>query len=232
MDNVASIVTAWAQAQGLKARFQASVTSTNDLAREEGLADLYVCEHQSAGRGRGAHTWSDNGCGQLLASWNWKPRGTPQPMITPRLGMALLRAAAATWAHSAWSLKAPNDLFLGDKKVAGLLVEAVTQGDSVRIVIGLGLNVSARPELVTAGALAEFFPESVVTERSLRDFLSRWHLEMKLVCDSPGGELAAHDRAHLQEALRKNPLKPRIAKLEEDGTLVYEDQTTKKWMEL
>ncbi len=153
-------------------------------------------------------------------------------MITPRLGLALLKAASSTWAHSEWSLKAPNDLFLSGKKVAGLLIEAVTQGDSVRIVIGLGLNLFAKPELPTAGTLAEVLPAGSLGEKSLGDFLSRWHHEMKLVCNSPGSELAPHDREFLVTALRKNPVSPRVVELQENGTLIYEDQSSKKWMEL
>lgn len=232
MENIAAVVVSWARNNGITTSFEPRMTSTNDRAREDNAADLYVCEHQTAGRGRGAHTWSDAGRGQLLASWNWRPKGTPQPMITPRLGLALYRAAVSTWPHPEWSLKAPNDLFLGGRKVAGLLIEAVTQGSNVRIIIGLGLNLNAKPELPTAGALADFLAPDFLAERGLRDFLSRWHLEMKLVCDAPGGELAPHDRAALSEALGKNPVSPRVVELREDGTLVYEDRSIKKWMEL
>jgi BirA family biotin operon repressor/biotin-[acetyl-CoA-carboxylase] ligase len=69
----------------------------------------------------------------------------PQAITAPRIGFALYGAALTVWPSLEWSLKAPNDLYLGGHKVGGLLVESVTGGTKHRLLVGLGLNVLNHP---------------------------------------------------------------------------------------
>ena len=71
-----------------------------------------------------------------------------QPTLSPLVGLALYKACSGTWPFLNWNLKAPNDLYISNKKVAGLLIETVTQGDDIRLLVGLGLNVLATPDQV------------------------------------------------------------------------------------
>lgn len=125
----------------------AEVASTNratlGLARSgapEGT--VVVAGFQTAGRGRHGRTWDAAPGSSLLASVLLRPG----PLVAPaRLHLAV--AAAALAARDACSavggfipdLKWPNDLVVGDAKLAGVLAEV--EGDAV--VVGLGLNVSA-----------------------------------------------------------------------------------------
>src|SRR5262249_28071101 len=145
--------------------------STNDQSKEEASSigpepKLYLAAHQTHGRGRGKNTWSDTGAGEsLLSSWSFQLAGPAQAITGPPLGDALYRSACAIWPSLEWSLKAPNDLYLGPSKVAGLLVEAVSQGDSHRLIVGLGMNVLNHPRAIANSThLGLSFGESGLAE--------------------------------------------------------------------
>ena len=119
----------WAVTAGLVCISIPEITSTNDLAKDQAFEEtealsLYVTDHQTKGRGRGVKTWTDDEEGTaLLSSWSFLLLKAPQPVLAPTLGLALFKAAQSTWLGLPWSLKAPNDLYLGDKKIAGLTNE-------------------------------------------------------------------------------------------------------------
>ncbi len=77
-------------------------------------------------------------------------------------------------------IKWPNDLLIGGRKIAGILVETVTQGDRCDIVIGIGLNVLAKasdfsPSLrETAASLAQFYPGEWDLRRLLKGILGEF----------------------------------------------------------
>jgi BirA family biotin operon repressor/biotin-[acetyl-CoA-carboxylase] ligase len=101
-----------------------------------------VAEHQSEGRGRLGRVWEDEPGASLLFSVVLRPRRpvAEWPTLTPVAGEA---AAAAIKAVTglAPSIKPPNDLLLDGRKLAGILAEA----EPGRIVLGIGVNVSAAP---------------------------------------------------------------------------------------
>src|SRR4051794_7447884 len=128
-----------------------TVRSTNDHAtalRKRG--ELYapavvLTGRQTAGRGRGAHTWwSGPGC---LTVTFVLPAGDVEPHRIPLLaGLAVRNAAAELSGNdAAVRLKWPNDVLLEDgrgfRKLAGLLCERVQGAD----LGGLGLNVNLDP---------------------------------------------------------------------------------------
>lgn len=146
----------WAEANNISCDYHLTTESTNDLAKDDAFnglnpIQLYVAEEQTQGRGRGDHTWNSPPAGtSLLSSWSFESKVTPTPYITSLIGLGLYNAARATWPFLDWHLKAPNDLYIGSKKIAGLLVETVTQGSLHRIIIGLGFNVFSQPNLPIA----------------------------------------------------------------------------------
>lgn len=112
------------------------IPSTQDeaAARADDAPVLVVAARQSAGRGRSGSRW-ETAPRALAASLAVQPE-TWKRVDFPRLSLvAGLAARAVLGANLA--CKWPNDLLLGDTKVAGLLAEAV--GDLV--VIGLGVNL-------------------------------------------------------------------------------------------
>jgi BirA family transcriptional regulator, biotin operon repressor / biotin---[acetyl-CoA-carboxylase] ligase len=125
--------------------------STNRVAMEmaEGGAahgTVVVADAQTAGRGRRGRRWVSPPGKNLYVSLLLRP---PVPTVeAPRLslvaGVALADAIEALGVPV--SLKWPNDLYLGDRKAAGILAEMASDPDGVRyVVIGVGLNVNMKP---------------------------------------------------------------------------------------
>jgi BirA family biotin operon repressor/biotin-[acetyl-CoA-carboxylase] ligase len=130
----------------------AEVGSTNaDLLARAAAGEnidgvVLLAEHQIAGRGRSGRTWSATPRGQIIMSvgvglhdvpreaWGWLPLAA---------GVATVDAVAATTGIRA-RLKWPNDVLAGEGKLAGILAEVATPLPVV--VLGVGLNVSERPD--------------------------------------------------------------------------------------
>ena len=96
---------------------------------------LVLANHQTEGRGRLGRVWEDVPGRSLLFSLLLRP---PAPMaIWPELSLVAGKAVAAAIGNGA-EVRPPHDVFLNDKKVAGILPEA-TRG---RVVLGIGVNVN------------------------------------------------------------------------------------------
>lgn len=137
----------------------ASTGSVMDAAHAlgaEGVAGgaLVLAEEQTAGRGRGGRTWrSAPGAGLWMALLE-RPRdaGTVE-LLSLRLGLAAARALDRH-APAPVRLKWPNDLYVGDGKLAGILIESRWRGGTLDwVVLGLGINLVAPAELPGAAAL-------------------------------------------------------------------------------
>ncbi len=116
-------------------------TSTNDRARELAAAGaphgaLVTADAQSAGRGRQGRTWSAPPGRALLCSLVLRRHDALLPL---RAGLAV-----ADLAGEAARVKWPNDVLLGGRKLAGVLVEARPQDGWA--VLGIGVNVAVAPE--------------------------------------------------------------------------------------
>ena len=136
-----------------------STTSTNDDARAaagRGAPDgaAFLAETQSAGRGRGGHTWHSPPAENLYLSIVARPR-VPAASIAPitlAVGVAVADVLAARLGERAIvGVKWPNDVLAGGRKLAGVLVEGQLRGAEVSsLIIGVGVNVHAAafpPEL-------------------------------------------------------------------------------------
>lgn len=132
--------------------FLAVAASTNDeaLALARGGAPsgtMVVAERQSRGRGRLGREWlSPPGVG-LYCSLVLRPRLDPAdlPKLTLGAGLAASRAVEAVTGLRPL-LKWPNDLWLNEKKVGGILAEARFDQASPVVVLGIGLNVNTGEE--------------------------------------------------------------------------------------
>ena len=130
----------------------ATTTSTNDVAKcaaRDGAAHgtTWVAEEQTAGRGRRGHAWlSPPGEGLLFSVLLRLPCSPARvPPIALVAGLAVRDAVASAAAGASITIKWPNDVLCGPRKVAGILVEAVTVGSRVEaVVIGIGINVHTR----------------------------------------------------------------------------------------
>ncbi len=122
----------------------ASLGSTNDRAalwlREGGPHGLVVtADTQSAGRGRNGRVWSSPAGGNLYVSMGLRIRSARRDLSALGLvvGLGLYEGLGPI---EGLGLKWPNDLLVGERKLAGVLCES-RWADDVEIVVGFGVNV-------------------------------------------------------------------------------------------
>lgn len=122
----------------------AEIDSTNRYLLDEarvgaGAGLVVVADHQTAGRGRFDRRWVAPPGSSLLVSVLLRPVAASVDAQSAVMAAALaLAGAVEEVAGLAPALKWPNDLVVGERKLAGLLAER--QGDA--LVVGLGCNVS------------------------------------------------------------------------------------------
>ncbi|QNN54830.1 biotin--[acetyl-CoA-carboxylase] ligase [Nocardioides mesophilus] len=123
----------------------AEVAARARAGEPEGL--VLVAEHQTAGRGRLDRTWVTPARSALTCSVLLAPAEVPAarwPWLPLLTGLAVVEAVRRTTGLEA-ALKWPNDVLVGDAKVAGILVERVERdAGGAAAVVGVGLNVSLR----------------------------------------------------------------------------------------
>lgn len=124
-----------------------SLPSTNDECRKlaqagEPEGTVVWADEQTAGRGRGDHGWASPP-GGLYCSLLLRPQALASvQLLSVIAGVAAVDAMVELSDRNAY-LKWPNDVLIGNKKVGGLLGEAVWQGQQPEFaVVGLGLNVN------------------------------------------------------------------------------------------
>jgi BirA family biotin operon repressor/biotin-[acetyl-CoA-carboxylase] ligase len=137
----------------------AEVGSTNDVAaalaeRGEPEGTVVVADAQSAGRGRHGRAWASPAGAGLYMSLVMRPAAHAVSLLTIAAGVALADGIeAATGLHP--QLKWPNDVYIGGRKLAGILAEAGTSpARGQHVVLGCGINLmpAAYPPDVAARA--------------------------------------------------------------------------------
>lgn len=126
----------------------AACASTNDEAARLARAGaqhgtVVIAEQQSAGRGRDGRPWaSPRGRGLYLSCVLRPPLPLADvPPMTLAIGVGLCDAVRAAGVPGA--LKWPNDMLVGTRKLAGVLVEAQSQGSRLEaVIVGIGVNLS------------------------------------------------------------------------------------------
>ncbi len=230
----------WARASGYKLWANDETSSTNAIAKDDTETatrpvlltpssfsgpSVYLAKRQSAGRGRGTHTWTTPDGSALLSSWSFAVKTVPQPIFSALVGLALFEACTQIWPEVGFNIKAPNDLYIDDKKVAGILIETVDQGHEKRTVIGVGLNASGSPENVpTATDLSEHLKRASGRDLERSEwvrFLETWVRELTTaVAAGLESRLQPTAAARLCRALNLHPLlKEPILQVDEFGQL-------------
>jgi len=107
---------------------------------------VLVTAHQTAGRGRLDRRWEAPPGTNLLVSLLFRQVPAHPHELTQRVALAAASAARALAGVDA-QLKWPNDLLIGDAKLAGVLAQAGTNDGRVdHVVVGIGVNVGWAPE--------------------------------------------------------------------------------------
>ena len=126
-----------------------SIGSTNRVAMDAALKGVpegavFTADEQTAGRGRGDHSWHSPAGQGLYVSIVLRPQLEPNDVLWLSLiaGLAV-HAAIKEVTTIAVDLRWPNDIMLRDKKLGGILTELGTESGRIRhAVIGIGLNIN------------------------------------------------------------------------------------------
>jgi BirA family biotin operon repressor/biotin-[acetyl-CoA-carboxylase] ligase len=169
-----------------------------ELARSgapEGTA--VVAGYQRAGRGRLDRTWQAPPGSSLTVSFLLRPDGVPAtrwPWLPLLLGVAAVDAVAGLSGGRA-ALKWPNDVLVGEHKLAGILVERVETPQGAAAVAGVGLNVTQRADQLPPAATSlhiqgavDVGPDQVLEALGAR--LSERYVDWRLAGGDPGAGLA------------------------------------------
>jgi BirA family biotin operon repressor/biotin-[acetyl-CoA-carboxylase] ligase len=132
---------------GLPRRHLRSTDSTNERAR--GLASAGVssgtvvtADEQSAGRGRRGRAWTAPAGKALLYSAILRPLGREHALLPLAVPLAVCEAIESL-APVECAVKWPNDVWISERKVAGVLLEAQPPDWAV---IGIGVNLAIEPQ--------------------------------------------------------------------------------------
>ena len=152
-----AVRSAFGRELGRTIEYHASIGSTQDrareLARNGAEPTIVVADQQTAGHGRGEKSWLSEPGASLLASWTFRPAPAEPGLFTLLAGVAVTKALRP-FGVADLGLKWPNDVWLTNGKIAGVLAHGA--GD--HLVIGIGVNVSQR----------EVPPEIAATATTLR----------------------------------------------------------------
>lgn len=213
MKEIGSLVSEWAKGRRIPCSYFKATESTQLDSKKSSLIEsvainepiLFVTDNQTKGRGRGENTWTSPSPGTaLLSTWSYRSLDAVSVVFPARVGLALFRSCRELWPSLKWSLKAPNDLYCEDKKIAGLLIEVVSSNFHV-LHIGVGVNVVGTPSLNTAGNIQEFLKRNMM-DREFKKFLDVFYNRLgNAVLTCADDILSDTDREELKRALNVHP---------------------------
>ena len=148
------------QLRSLELKFEVDSTNTRLLGNAPpplGQADACLSELQHAGRGRRGRRWiAPFGAGVALSvAWTFSDGAGALAALSLGVGVAVARALARAGAQGV-TLKWPNDVWLQDRKMGGVLIELRAEASGpAHVVIGVGINVdlpaASRREIEASG---------------------------------------------------------------------------------
>jgi BirA family biotin operon repressor/biotin-[acetyl-CoA-carboxylase] ligase len=114
--------------------------STQDLAAaEHGRPPaVYWADHQTAGRGRMQRNWHDEPGTGLAVTFRFA-QPLPEPMALAAVAPVCVAQSVEPFGGRGVQLKWPNDVLIDGKKLAGVLIDAVGDG---QYAVGIGINVN------------------------------------------------------------------------------------------
>lgn len=218
--------------------------STNTELR--GMVDaehgtIVAARRQTAGRGQRGNTWESAAGENLTFSLLVRPKTIPpskQMAISRAVSLAIVRWLDR-YLKEEVAIKWPNDIYVGDKKICGILIEHVlTSGRIDRTIIGVGINInqteflSDAPNPVSLSQLTgKSYPIDSMLEEVGAEILK--HVEAE---DKAGGELTESDymlRLWRREGFYRyrdagGEFMARIARVAGDGMLTLEREDGKQ----
>lgn len=128
-----------------------SLKSTNDTLhqmlrenRQLALGTVIAARQQTSGKGRNGRSWQSTAGKDLTFSFLLRMQVSAEQSLSLPLVAGVGMATALEEISLEPQLKWPNDIFIGDRKIAGILSEQVSDKDEVipAVIVGIGLNVN------------------------------------------------------------------------------------------
>ncbi|MCF8277702.1 MAG: biotin--[acetyl-CoA-carboxylase] ligase [Flavobacteriales bacterium] len=171
-----------------------SVDSTNNYARAlvrdkmpmEGT--VIVAEEQTAGRGQRFNSWVTEPHLNLTCSYILKPvflAAKDQFILSAAVALAVRATVANCVNDQEVTIKWPNDILVGSKKIAGILIENMLRGSQLETsIVGIGLNVKQTtfPDGLNATSLRLLSDSALEIEwvmEILHEQLERFYLQIR-----------------------------------------------------
>ena len=160
--------------------------STNHWLKEHGEGNMVVvADYQTAGRGCGSNSWESERGRNLTFSMLIHPEdilAKEQFRITEVVSVAMCRMLQS-YIYDRVEIKWPNDIYVGDKKICGILIENRLQGTEIKdSIIGIGLNVNQKEfksDAPNPVSLYQLTGQETDLEEMLMAFLDCFDSELK-----------------------------------------------------
>lgn len=153
-----------------------------------------LAHHQTAGRGRSQREWLSTPGGALLMTIYRQQLLEPLQvgLIAIATGVAVAETVAALGVDA--RLKWPNDVLVGDRKLAGVLITTRVGRHVIDVFAGIGMNITGVPAGLSSPAtsLADHLASPPPIERLGEDLITRWNAAMDQL--EKGQELDLVDR--------------------------------------
>lgn len=145
-------------------------------ARESSEGLTVLCRRQTAGRGQRGNSWESEPGKNITMSLLLKPAGlhpSRQFLVSQAVSVAIVTVLSRYIPGHEVSIKWPNDIYVGDRKICGILIEnSITQNGINHCIVGMGINVnqtrflSDAPNPVSMAMLTgrEYPPRAVAEE--------------------------------------------------------------------
>lgn len=176
----------------------------------EGHFLVVTADEQTAGRGQRGTTWESDYGQNLTFNIGWRPdpsqpwpAANEQFLISEITALAVVKALTASLpvSPSSLSIKWPNDIYVGDRKICGMLLEHGLEGKRIASSIaGIGINVNQRTfrsDAPNPVSLYQLLGHEVDREALLTDFLHHFHAGIRLLQEGRYDEVERDFTAHL-----------------------------------
>ena len=206
--------------------------STNRWLKENGEGTMVVvADYQTAGKGCGTNAWESERGKNLTFSMLIHPEEIPaneQFHITEVVSVALCETLES-YINNKVAIKWPNDIYVGDRKICGILIENRLQGSVIKdSIIGIGLNVNQtefRSDAPNPVSLYQLLSQETDRDTLLNQFLETFKRVMQQ--RTSGAEYRKRLYRKGKEALYEDQsgrFTARLKDVQPNGRLVLQDE--------
>ncbi|MFA5418708.1 MAG: biotin--[acetyl-CoA-carboxylase] ligase [Bacteroidales bacterium] len=222
------------------------VTSTNDEAlsridsHQAHEGEMVCAFQQENGRGQGGNRWESEPGKNLLCSLILTPHHlvpARQFLLTQMVSLGISKVIMGLVPNGSVAIKWPNDLYVNDKKVGGILFQNIIKGNILDYAVaGIGINLNQEDfgdELPNAASLFQFANQQIPIEDFRQQMAHSINLYYKMTFSSSG--VKQLEEEYLQKLYKINEWKTyrtsegdftgKIEGVDEYGRLVIKRQT-------